>query len=422
MQIGPSSQTQTVIKRAVVLDFDLTAFLPIPRVPGITLDWADMIDTSFLGFSASTVWQSWAKLNLLFMEFDLASLAPSLEQREPGLWFTKQNHRPVSYPEDGNAACLAIEDRSFWFRHRNRVIAEVVSRFHRRGMFFDVGGGNGYVAKALMAAGIQCVLVEPGINGAMAALARSVEPVICARLEDISLPPGCVASVGLFDVLEHIKDETAALELIHSLLEPSGHLFLSVPAYQFLFSSEDEEAGHFRRYTVSSLGRVLAQNGFQIAFCSYFFTPLPPLIFLRRTITSWFGKRRKDEQKTDCSEHTPSGSAAWAMDHLLEFEFRRLRTGKRFRFGGSCICVAVKREIVSGPPPTRKDSSKTEEHYSWRHLRKMAGRGWLEVASLTVKRFHRPSFPFCYWCLLGINGDGNWHAPCEIANSGKRAG
>ncbi len=63
-------------------------------------------------------------------------------------------------------------------------------------MFLDVGGGNGYVAKALIAAGIDCVLVEPGINGAMAARARAVDPVICARLEDVNLPAGAWLLLG----------------------------------------------------------------------------------------------------------------------------------------------------------------------------------------------------------------------------------
>ncbi len=56
------------------------------------------------------------------MRLDLATLDPSLEQRQPGLWFARQDGTQVSYPAHGNAACLAIEDRSFWFRHRNRVI------------------------------------------------------------------------------------------------------------------------------------------------------------------------------------------------------------------------------------------------------------------------------------------------------------
>lgn len=274
--------------------------------------------------------------------FDLASLAPSLDQRKPGLWFARQNRETISYPAHGNAACLEIEDRSFWFRHRNQVILEYARRFHRKGIFLDIGGGNGYVAKALLTAGIPCALIEPGIDGALAAHARGVDPVICGRLEDIDLPAGCAGSVGLFDVLEHIEDEAATLKLIHSTLEPCGHLFLTVPAYQFLNSSEDELAGHFRRYTIHRLHRVLANCDFRIEFSSYFFAPLPPLILLARTIPTRLGLRRAERNESGCSEHIPEGFAARMMEHMLDLELRRLQAGKRCPFGGSCLCVAVK--------------------------------------------------------------------------------
>ncbi len=209
-------------------------------------------------------------------------------------------------------------------------------------MFLDIGGGNGYVAKALISAGIHCALIEPGLDGALAARARGVDPVICGRLEDVDFPPECAASIGLFDVLEHIEDETAILKLIHSTLEPSGHLFLTVPAYQFLHSSEDDTAGHFRRYTIPRLGRVLTKNNFRIEFASYFFTPLPPLIFLTRTIPTRLGIRRAENDEAASSEHTPSGPAAWVMDRILDVELRHLRAGRRCPSGGSCLCIAVK--------------------------------------------------------------------------------
>ena len=209
-------------------------------------------------------------------------------------------------------------------------------------MFLDVGGGNGFVAKALIAEGIHCVLVEPGVDGALAARARGVAPVICARLEEANLPSGCVASAGLFDVLEHIESEAVALELIRSLLEPSGRLFLTLPSYHFLYSSEDDAAGHFRRYTIPQLRRVLARSNFRIEFSSYFFAPLPPLIFLGRTIPTRLGMRHAEKHEVAESEHTPGGPAAWVMDRILELELRRLRAGKRCPFGGSCLCVAVK--------------------------------------------------------------------------------
>ena len=54
-------------------------------------------------------------------------------------------------------------------------------------------------------------------------------------------------------------------------VEPSGRLFLTVLTYQFLHSSEDDVAGHFPRYSIPHLCRVLAGNGFRIEFSTYFF-------------------------------------------------------------------------------------------------------------------------------------------------------
>jgi hypothetical protein len=101
-------------------------------------------------------------------------------------------------------------------------------------------------------------------------------------------------------------------------------------------------AGHFRRYTISRLRRVLARSNFRIEFSSYFFAPLPPLIFLSRTIPTRLGMRHAEKHETAGSEHTPGGVAAKVMDRMLDLEGRRLRAGERFSFGGSCLCVAVK--------------------------------------------------------------------------------
>ena len=58
---------------------------------------------------------------------DMAALAPTLELRDPGIWFARAQS-PVSYPAQGNADCLKVEENSFWFRpsqplHRERGAA-----------------------------------------------------------------------------------------------------------------------------------------------------------------------------------------------------------------------------------------------------------------------------------------------------------
>jgi len=66
--------------------------------------------------------------------------------------------------------------RALWSRtiHSGSGIATAASSAwsgvpRLEGPLLDIGGGNGYVAKALEQAGIRCALVEPGIDGALAA-------------------------------------------------------------------------------------------------------------------------------------------------------------------------------------------------------------------------------------------------------------
>jgi SAM-dependent methyltransferase len=268
------------------------------------------------------------------------SPAPGLELRPPGVWFAARQSA-ISYPDSGNAACLEIEDGSFWFRHRNRCIVRTVERFAPVGAFLDVGGGNGYVARGLAQAGISCTLVEPGLDGALAAHARGIAPVVCARLEDAGFAAGSFGAAGLFDVLEHIEDEAAALAEVHRLLAPGARLFLTVPAFQMLFSAEDVEAGHHRRYTAARLGGVLRRAGFAVDYQTYLFWPFPLPIFLVRTLPWRLGLPRRHDAARTSQEHAPSGVAARLMERALDAEFAVVGRGGRIPVGGSLLAVAT---------------------------------------------------------------------------------
>jgi hypothetical protein len=141
------------------------------------------------------------------------------------------------------------------------------------------------------------------------------------------------------------------------LLAPNGHLFLMVPAYQFLFSVDDVAVGHYRRYTISTLSRALERFGFCAKFASYIFAPLPPIEFLLRTAPSKFGLRRGHDFERDAAEHAPGGVTARIMDRMLAAEVKRIQAAQSLPFGGSCICVARKSTngdarrdgVVAGP-------------------------------------------------------------------------
>jgi len=81
---------------------------------------------------------------------DIAALAPDLRLAEDGIWYSSES-QPISYPSDGNDACFALENSSFWFAHRNDCIIAAARKFPppAGGLIFDVGGGNGFVARGL---------------------------------------------------------------------------------------------------------------------------------------------------------------------------------------------------------------------------------------------------------------------------------
>ncbi len=132
---------------------------------------------------------------------NIKEIKANLEYDERGFWISRAESESISYPSDGNDIYAEIEEKSFWFNHRNRVISAGVKNFPPKGLIFDVGGGNGYVAKGLIDAGFKCALVEPGVKGAKIAVERGVEEVFCSTLENMNFGNNSVAAVGLFDVI-----------------------------------------------------------------------------------------------------------------------------------------------------------------------------------------------------------------------------
>ncbi len=259
-----------------------------------------------------------------------------------GVWRSAQSS-PISYPGDGNLECYLIEESSFWFQHRNQVITELVRRFAPSDVFLDVGGGNGFVAAAIQTAGFDVALLEPGTTGCQNAIRRGVRNVINATLEDAQIRDNSIGAIGIFDVMEHIEDDDGFLRQLHCVLKPNGHLFVTVPAFGALWSFEDEHAGHFRRYTISSARRVLKKSGFQVLFASYLFQPLAFPILLCRSIPSAVRWRKSVATEITAREHSlPKSLIGSVIRRGLQRELLRIRRLRAQWFGSSCVIVASK--------------------------------------------------------------------------------
>ncbi len=96
--------------------------------------------------------------------------------------------------------------------------------------------------------------------------------------------------VVAFDVLEHIEDDVAALKEWRRVLKDDGMVFLTVPAYQWLWTGHDESLHHFRRYTTKMIKDKAHAAGLGKRRLSYAIVFSLPLVVGFRMINKLRGK------------------------------------------------------------------------------------------------------------------------------------
>ncbi|MEN3371119.1 MAG: hypothetical protein V7609_3262 [Verrucomicrobiota bacterium] len=167
-------------------------------------------------------------------------------------------------------------------------------------------------------------------------------------LENVSLLPGETIPfadnsfdlVTMFDVLEHIEDDSGALREIFRVLKRDGMLILTVPAYRFLWGAQDEISHHKRRYRASEIKQRLHEAGFVLLKLSYFNTLLFPFIAAIR-LGRAFKRREPEELKSDFTL-TNEGAANDLLARILAWE-RHLVARWNLPFGVSIVGLARKK-------------------------------------------------------------------------------
>jgi SAM-dependent methyltransferase len=77
-------------------------------------------------------------------------------------------------------------------------------------------------------------------------------------------------TVFALNVVEHINDDSLAIQNCYKLLKPGGNLIILVPAYEALYNRFDKELEHYRRYTQFKLNHLIKSNGFSVIHSQYF--------------------------------------------------------------------------------------------------------------------------------------------------------
>lgn len=145
-----------------------------------------------------------------------------------------------------------------------------------RGRAIEFGAGTGNISTLIRSHVATLDLLEPSAN-LIAPLRQRFAgddgTAIYHQPLEVQLPEisdETYDSVVLVNVLEHIKDDVAALDGLLRILKPGGHLLLFVPALKFLYSNLDKLVGHYRRYQRAELNNKVADAGFEIVLSRYF--------------------------------------------------------------------------------------------------------------------------------------------------------
>ncbi|MEI6312336.1 MAG: class I SAM-dependent methyltransferase [Bacteroidota bacterium] len=278
------------------------------------------------------------------MNINLQDIASNIYQASDGIWYSN-NTSPISYPEDGNHTLNILQQNSFWFQHRNRFLHEVMLKFAPQTPFFDIGGGTGFVSKMVQEKIGEVVLVEPQADGYLQAQKYGIQHMIASTTIDAQFKENVLDSAGMFDVVEHIEDDYGFMRSIHNYLKPNARIYITVPAIPFLWSDEDIEAGHYRRYTKETLQKLLKETGFEIDYCSYFFSFLYLPLFLFRSLPSKLGiKRAVSDLNKLKKEHTNrQGMSNHILQWFMQRELNSIQRGKTINYGTSLVIVGRKR-------------------------------------------------------------------------------
>lgn len=193
----------------------------------------------------------------------------------------------------------ALQQTHFWFRGRRRLVETLLRdelRDPRR--VLDVGCGAGGMSRWLLDHGHEA----HGVDSSPASLEHAVHLVPATSLHQgnataLPFPESSFDGVLLLDVLEH-ADDAAALAEARRVVRPGGWVLLSVPAFPWLWSFRDVDAGHLRRYSRRGLEDVLRRSGLAVERVTYYQCLLFPVLAVARLAMR--GRRWRDAE-----EHVP---------------------------------------------------------------------------------------------------------------------
>lgn len=233
-----------------------------------------------------------------------------------------------------------IEEGSFWFRSRNRLIIWALSNyFPNAHSFFEIGCGTGYVMTGVHKAFPELQVSGSEIHLAGLPYARQRLPSASLYQMDARVIPFYEEFdvIGAFDVLEHIEEDRIVLKEMYDAVRPGGGILLTVPQHAWLWSDVDDYSFHKRRYAKSDFLEKIVSAGFRVQRVTSFVSFLLPLMMIARLRYSLpFGKVDHN------LEFKMGDGLNRFLENIMNLEISMIFKNANFQMGGSLFVVATK--------------------------------------------------------------------------------
>jgi hypothetical protein len=238
---------------------------------------------------------------------------------------TPLNQQPITPLEQQQILVAGAAGDTFWHRVRFHLVGQAATR-SGADTVLDIGAGSGQLGDWLVAQGRPLAYrfeeTSPVLDEALAAHFGA------DHRNEMTAPIPATTLVTMLDVLEHIEHDTAALSTINGRMAPGGQLLLTVPAFQWAFTSWDTALGHHRRYSKRQVTALATASGFEVTSRAYLFPELLPLVAVRKL------------QRTE-REHADFPSLPRFIDRSAELFSRGTTAIRRIWPAGTSVVVLL---------------------------------------------------------------------------------
>ena len=183
-----------------------------------------------------------------------------------------------------------IEQSYWWFVGKQYLVKTVLKRLSiksvKKAPILDIGCGTGIILKILERFG-----PAYGVELSWEAIRflRRRDLNLIARSDANQCLPfknDTFSTIICLDVLEHLENDFKLLKEMFRVCKPGGHVVVTVPAFEILWSPHDVALHHKRRYTKRNMLRMICQLNWKVVKCSYYNTIFfLPILAIRKLKT-----------------------------------------------------------------------------------------------------------------------------------------